>query len=381
MDNETIKNKLKRCLGCKIMPCAKACPLGVSPHNFIATAITGDYKTAATLIAAKNPLPQTCGLICPDKFCQKACIRNRIDSAVEIPCLQAEIIKKGGLSPLDLPPLSGKKAAVIGAGASGLGAVFELLNNGWHVDLYEKSNKLGGAIRLIPEYRLPHEVLDSEIARLTENDRVTVNLNTEITDYASLLKHYDGVILALGEPNIRTLGIKGEEHCLSYKDYLQNPTKYTAKKVCISGGGEVALDCALTAKHQNAEVEMFVRRRREDMRIMQRDQKELDEKGIIIRSLTSIIEINKIGDTYQLTTITNQINTEGKAEHRQGTECELNGYDLVIQALGSYFPKEDLPNGFIIAGDMTGTCGTVVQALASGRVAASCLIAEKENKA
>lgn len=378
MDIEKIKQELTRCLGCKVMPCAKACPLGVSPHDFIAAAKTEGYDKAAALIAAQNPLPQTCGLVCPDMFCQKACIRNRIDSAVEIPCMQAEIMKKGGLPPLLLPKPNGKKAAVVGAGPAGLGAVFELITNGWRVDLYEKSPYLGGVARLIPEYRLPKTVLDAEIARLTRNDRVTTHLNTEITDFDSLKTQYDGVILALGEPAHRTLGIKGEEHCISYKDYLTNPQNYIHKKICICGGGEVALDCALTAANQNAEVEMFVRRRREDMRIMARDQKELDEKGITVRALTSVTEIAKQDNTCRLTAVTNEINPEGKAVRCAGTECTLEGYGYVVQALGSYFPKENIPDGFIIAGDMTGETGTVVQALASGKAAARKLITPEQ---
>ena len=195
MDIEQLKQKLNCCLGCKVMPCAKACPLGVSPHDFIAAAKSGNYANAAAIIAEKNPLPQTCGLICPDMFCQKVCIRARIDTAVEIPCLQADIIKKGGLPPLNLPAYNGKKAAIIGAGPAGLGALFELLINGWHVDIYEKENKLGGAARLIPEYRLPHNVLDTEINRLTQNERVNIFLNTEITNFEALKKQYDGIIL------------------------------------------------------------------------------------------------------------------------------------------------------------------------------------------
>lgn len=378
MDNDTLEKKLNRCLGCKVMPCAKACPLGVSPHDFIIAAKEGNYPKAAALIAAKNPLPQTCGLICPDLFCQKVCIRARIDSAVEIPCLQAKIIQLGGLPPLSLPSPINKKAAIIGGGPAGLGALFELLLNGWHVDIYEKENKLGGAARLIPQYRLPQNILDKEINRLIQNDRVKVFLNTEITDFETLKKQYDGVILALGEPSQRTLGINGEEYCLSYKEFLSHPQNYTAKKIAICGGGEVALDCALSAASK-ASVEMFVRRRREDMRIMARDQKELDEKGITVHALTSITAINKSNTVYRLNTISNEINSEGKAVHCHGTECILEGYDLIIQALGSYFPKEKLPANFILAGDMSGTCGTVVQALASGRTAARKLITPQED--
>lgn len=378
MDIEQIKKELNRCLGCKVSPCAKACPLGVSPHDFIAAAKTGKYEEAASLIAAKNPLPQTCGLVCPDMFCQKVCIRNRIDGAVAIPCMQAEILKKGGLPPLALPTPNGKKVVVIGAGPAGLGAVFELITNGYRVDLYEKSNTLGGVARLIPEYRLPQTVLDTEIARLVENDRVTVYLNTEITDFENLKSRYDGVILAMGEPNFRTLGITGEEHCLTYKEFLSAPEKHAAQKIAVSGGGEVALDCALTATALGAKVEMFVRRKREDMRIQARDQKELDEKGVTVHALTSITAISKENNLCTLSVINNEINPEGKAIPCHGTQCELKGYDFVIQALGAYFPKEHLPSGFILAGDMTGLSGTVVQALASGKAAARQLISAEK---
>ena len=374
-----IKKELSRCLGCKLKPCEKACPLGVSPHDFIAAAKNNDFTSAAAGIALKNPLPQTCGLVCPDKFCQKTCIRARIDSAIEIPCLQAVIMQRGGYPDIILPPANGKKAAVIGGGPAGIGAIYELLLAGWYIDLYEKSAILGGAARLIPEYRLPSSVLNLEIKRITKNKRVTIKLNHKITDFESFKNFYDGVILALGETIHRNLGIKGEKHCLSYEAYLKTPKQYHATKVAIFGGGEVALDCALTAKKQGAAcVEMFVRRRRQDMRIQKRDQAELDREGIIIRDLTSIMQITARNNRYTLQAIRNRINEQGKAEHLADSAFKLSGYDMLIQALGSYYPQEDIPTGFVIAGDMTGTNGTIVQALASGRDAARRLI-EGEN--
>ena len=215
-----LSREFSRCLGCRAKPCEKACPLGVSPHDFIAAAKTGDFAAAAAAIAARNPLPQTCGLVCPDRFCQKACIRGRIDTPIEIPCLQAAVMQKGGLPALELPPTAHTaagvpyRAAVIGGGPAGRGALYEFLLRGWQVDLYEKRAVLGGAARLIPERRLPRTVLETEIARLVENPRVTVRLNTEITDFSALSARYDAVVAALGEPLPRTLGIKGEELCL-----------------------------------------------------------------------------------------------------------------------------------------------------------------------
>jgi len=380
MQTENIKNELSRCLGCKLKPCEKACPLGVSPHDFIALALKGEIKQAASLIAEKNPMPQTCGLICPDRFCQKSCIRARMDKAIEIPCLQAKIMEKGGHPELVLPAKISKKAAVIGGGPAGLGAVYELILAGWCVDLYEKAPRLGGTAWLIPDFRLPKEVLNKEINRIINNDRVTVRLNTEITDFQALKKDYDGVVLSLGKTIPYTSGIKGGEHYITYEEYLFHPEKYKSLKVGIVGGGEVALDCALTAKRNGSkEVEMFVRRRREDMRIMARDQLELEKFGIIVRDLSSITEISKTNGNFDISAVKNRINEQGKAETLAGTSYALGGYDVLVEALGAYYPKENIPEGFIIAGDMSGTGDTVVQALASGREAAQKLISG-ENK-
>ncbi len=381
MNKYNFVNELSRCLGCRTKPCEKACPLGVSPHDFIATAKNGDNQTAATMIAERNPLSETCGHVCPDRFCQKVCLRTRIDKALEIPCLQATIIHKGSLPPLNLPPAKDTvplpKAAIIGGGPAGLGALHEFLLHGWQVDLYEKNSRLGGAARLIPEYRLPQTILDTEITRLTANNRVTLHLNTAINDINALVPDYDAVVAALGEPLPRRLGIRGEEVTILYADYLSAPAHVNSRKAAVIGGGEVALDCALTLKRQGCpQVEMFVRRRREDMRIMARDQVALDANGITVRELTSVTEISPDGKNgYLLHTITNRINNTGHAEAIPETNQELNNYDIIIMALGSYFPKEDIPQGIEIAGDMTGICGTVVQALASGMKAARRQIA------
>ena len=376
LDNE-FQKEATRCLGCKVKPCQKACPLGVSPTDFIKAAKENDFKGAASEITHKNPLPQTCGLVCPDRFCQKVCIRAKMDQAIAIPCLQAEIIKRGGYQPLALPQNIGKKAAIVGGGPAGIGACYAFLMSGWSVDIYEAQNELGGAARLIPEYRLAHQVLDNEIRRIVENERVKVFLGTRVDDFHALKAQYDGVVLALGEPMSRKLGIVGEEYCVPFTEYLSNPTKFKGMKICVTGGGEVALDCAMTAKKCGADtVEMFVRRRKSDMRIMARDQEELAKTGVYVRELSSVVKIKQEGKKFDLDVISNRINDEGKAEAKLGTEHALYGYDMVIQALGAYYPKDKIPENFVIAGDMTGVCGTVVQALASGKAAAQRVMEE-----
>lgn len=368
MTNDDIKNELTRCIGCKVSPCAKGCPLGVSPHDFIGLALKGDYKASASIIREKNPLAETCGLVCPDTFCQKSCIRGRIDSPIKIPCLQAKITSQVFPEPLFTPIHNGKKIAIIGGGPAGLGACWELIKHGYHVTIFEKENKLGGATRFIPDYRLPKSVLDKEIAYITNSPLVTIKLNQEITNYNDLAKDFDNIILALGEQVPNLLRTQGEEHATLYKDVLSNPQNHICDKVCIVGGGEVALDCALSLKKLGAKtVEMFVRRKKTDMRIMKRDFEELEAHNIIIRELTSITNISKNADnTFCLTAINNTINNEGKATPLSNTEHTLDSYNKVVTALGSTCPNHIKESTPLICGDMTGLTGTVVEALASG---------------
>ena len=84
----------EKCLQCKAKPCMQACPVLCSPHDFIAAAKNNDMRAAAELIAKQNVLGEVCGLICPDTFCMKACIRANIDSAIKIPAVQAYIMRE-----------------------------------------------------------------------------------------------------------------------------------------------------------------------------------------------------------------------------------------------------------------------------------------------
>lgn len=368
MEKNNLEQELKRCIGCKISPCAKTCPLGLSPHDFISLATKGEFEASATLIRSKNPMAETCGHICPDSFCQKSCLRGKIDFPINIPAIQANIAKQVPAPKLSFPPHNGKHIAIIGGGPASLGATWQLLQYGYKVSIYEKENKLGGALRYIPDYRLDKTILDKEIAYITDNDRTTIYLDTEIKDFNQISQQYDDIILALGEQTPHTLRTQGEEYATPYKQLLNSPSSYCCTKACVVGGGEVALDCALSLKKQGVEiVEMFVRRRQTDMRIMARDFKELEQENIIIKDLTSITSITKEEDnTLTLTTTQNTINQDNKASPLPNTTQILKGYNLVITALGSTCKELSSLQNYPTIGDMTSNCGTLVEALASG---------------
>jgi len=165
-----LKSEADRCLYCEEKPCKEACPVDCSPADFIMAVKNlknSDFKRSAKIIMGSNPLGGVCGAVCPDWFCVKACSRKLFDKPIEIPSVQATIIQKARelnvMPKFDKAEKNGKKIAIIGSGPAGLSAGAVMAQLGYEVDIYEKEKKLGGAINLIPDERLPKNVLSKDI--------------------------------------------------------------------------------------------------------------------------------------------------------------------------------------------------------------------------
>ena len=373
-----LKAELEKCLQCKTKPCKAACPVSCSPCDFIKYAKEGNFDKAAEEILRQNPLGETCGLICPDKFCMKACTRANLDASIKIPAVQAAIMQKANEVFVDGNPDNGKKIAVVGLGPAGIGAVAEALKQGFSVDAFEKESSVGGALNLIPNERLPKEVLLKEWQRISNNPRLQVNFSIEVSNYKSLLnKDYDAIVIALGEQKSRKLGIEGEQFALDYTEYLQNPQKYVVSgHVMIVGGGAAAVDCALTAARQGARhTEMLVRRGISNMRITAAERDSLLQAAVDITAMTKPLKIEKSGDKLIVDTIKTEFDEQGKLVEVAGTQIKRNNIDLVITALGSDRAEEPVENPKIIyAGDFITGGSTAVQAVASGKKAIDMIV-------
>ena len=165
-----------------LAPCQATCPAQIDIPAYIGLIGAGQYDEAVIKIKERNPLPLTCGRVCPHP-CESKCRRGLFDEPVNINHLKRfaadyELHSGRHIEP-PLAPDSGKKVAIIGGGPGGLTAAYYLRRLGHSPVIYEAMPKLGGMLRYgIPQYRLPKEILDWEIEGIT-NLGVDVHINTQ----------------------------------------------------------------------------------------------------------------------------------------------------------------------------------------------------------
>jgi len=404
--------ELDRCIYCEEKTCQKACPAHCSPADFIMAARVGeksDLRRSAAMIMGSNPLGWVCGVVCPDYFCMKACSRRTFDRPIEIPAVQATVINKAnavGMAKFRRAPSNGKTVAIIGAGPAGLGAASVLLQDGYKVAIYEQQKRPGGAMNLIPDFRLNKRVVRADIAFLqslgdvefkhgvmvvpNENGRADLPVGQaarqrgptkNMITLESLRESFDAVIVCAGLAEPIKLNIPGGELALSWQTFLekQKKLKLKGKKVAVLGGGAVAADCATTAKRLGAaSVELIYRRREQDMPLTQYERDMLLEHGVGITSCSRPLAVVHQGKRVIGLRLARMMLPPGKKSRPENFVVSkkespvFREFDLVIPAIGSR-PKLAVTRarGIFYAGDMVLGAGTVVESVASGKNAAA----------
>jgi len=180
-------------------PCAHTCPASMNIPVMMRQIYEGDFDDAAFTIHNGLVIPWTLGYVCPAP-CENPCRRKSYDETMKIRMLHRNVAEKSlkeNPELLECPPDTGKKVAVIGAGATGLAAAWVLRKRGHAVTIYEKDEKAGGKLRDWDREKLPIEVLDTEIefiSRMGIDFRYSTPVDEEMLE--ALKEDYDSVILA-----------------------------------------------------------------------------------------------------------------------------------------------------------------------------------------
>ncbi|KAL0212088.1 hypothetical protein RCL1_005714 [Eukaryota sp. TZLM3-RCL] len=377
-----LKAQAERCLNCEAKPCKQACPAGVSPADYIAALgnfLPSDFARAAKLILQTNPVG-TCCLVCPDKFCVSACLRGKLDCPLDIPTIQATIVHRARQSDLIpaiiTPEPLPQKVAIVGAGPAGLTAAQAIAQRGIPVDLFDKNEKAGGAMRLIPDIRLPTHVIDDDVNGILNNPLISFHPNTE-ADVSALSSTYDAVVLACGAQKERTMNIPGAETAIQAMNFLRDPKSVLTgvENVVIIGGGAVAVDCAIKTRLLNsqANISLVYRRGIMDMPVTKHERKMVLATGADIVARTVVTSIDREAKEISVVRVKMGDRSSSESTVIPHSEYKLPA-DLVVFALGSVPELPNVADNVFVSGDAVSGPITVVESVASGKKVAAKII-------
>jgi glutamate synthase (NADPH/NADH) small chain len=318
---EMARMEALRCIQCPNPKCVEGCPVRIQIRDFVALVAEGEFEKAAQVIKQDNSLPAVCGRVCPqEEQCEARCVLGKKGDPVAIGNLErfvADFERENGLAKALIPAAkTGKKVAVVGSGPAGLSCATDLIKAGHEVTVFEALHELGGVLVYgIPEFRLPKEIVQAEIAQLKKAgvEFVTNAVIGMVDTVEELLEKegFDAVFIGVGAGLPRFLRIPGENLIgvysanefltrvnlmKAYRPDAETPIfRVEGRDVAVFGGGNTAMDAVRTSLRLGARSARILYRRSEaEMPARREEIHHAREEGVDFLMLTNPLEF--LGD-------------------------------------------------------------------------------------
>jgi NADPH-dependent glutamate synthase beta subunit-like oxidoreductase/Pyruvate/2-oxoacid:ferredoxin oxidoreductase delta subunit len=384
-------------------PCTAACPALVPIPRYLHLLAEGRIEEAYAAFTLRNPFPAITGRVCPHD-CEAACSRIGRDGAVSIRVLERHLGDRAGDLGHTIPEKrSGRHVAVVGSGPAGLSAAHYLRREGHAVTVFERRARPGGVLRYgIPDYRLPSDVVDREIERLSDMGvgfSTGVSLGDDVT-LADLTSDHDAVFVATGAWQERPMDMPGQDLLIPGLAYLDAVSRGQAalpgRDCAVIGGGNTAMDVARVLRRLGGDVTLLYRRTAAEMPAIVEEVERAAADGVHFEFLSQPVAAASSAGRVLITVERMRLGApddSGRRRPEPTGELSEAVYDAVFTAIGETadvapFPAELLgedgwlaagPSGetgddrVFVGGDVTTGPATVVEAIAAGRRAAAAI--------
>lgn len=402
-----------RCLSCKNPRCETGCPTSMRIRDFIKEIKNNQLDKAYEIITDCSNLSTICSIVCPhEKQCEGHCILGVKGKPIHCGALERYVVERVS-KPIAIEHKSNLKVAVIGTGPAGISCALELAKEGAKVEMYEASDVFGGVLLTgIPSYRLSKEKVESLQKQIEDlNIQVYYNHSLSEQEIISLKDQYDAVFIGIGLPEVKKLGIPGENlpgvyNALAYLKQVNRKIKLnegTMPKLegttVVIGAGNVAMDAARCAVREGSKVIVAYRRSRAEAPATKKEIAEAEAEGVEFYFLNSPVEILGHDKVEGLKVELMELGGEDASGRRRpvGTgKYSVIACDQIISAIGQnpadiydakvfktdygYLACEDLKtnvDGIYAGGDIVLGAKTVVEAMVCGKKAARKILEER----
>jgi NADPH-dependent glutamate synthase beta subunit-like oxidoreductase len=368
-----------------VAPCRSACPIDMNCQGYVRLIAQGKEVEGAEAIQKFLPFAGILGRVC-HRPCESLCERAKMgDGAVHIRALKRYLSENypeiAGLVP-NAGKKTGKRVAIVGSGPAGLMAAYELTLLGHDITVFEASSEPGGLLRwAIPSFVLPIKVVDESIKIL---EKMGIQFKTgqkmgETFELKGLEKEFDAVLLATGASESLPLKIPGEDmqgvyHGLDLLRHVkEGKVAATGNSVIVIGGGNSAVDCALTFVKLGAKVVRIVcLEERQEMPAMDTELETALEEGIIFENSCGprrIIkkENGRLG--LETSYCIRVFDDDGEFRPILENECKLDlEADTIIIAIGQKIENSGIPPELIKVNDTLAADETTLQSVVNKKI-------------